>query len=124
MRIDACTSKVPVAGFNIFKMEATNNNFQEKVIEQSKDRLIVVDFWAEWCGPCQMLAPILKKVTDSYGNKVALVKVDIDENHEKATEYQINVIPALRMFKNGKMVGSFDGFRPEEELKKQIDNLL
>lgn len=105
-------------------MEATDQDFQEKVIEQSKDRLIVVDFWAEWCGPCQMFAPILEKVVESYGDRVALIKVNIDENHEKATEYKVNVIPAIRMFKDGKIVGLFDGLRPEDIIKEQIDKLL
>jgi len=105
-------------------MEVTDDNFEEKVIEQSKKKLVIVDFWADWCMPCKMLAPVIEKVADSYGDKVALAKVNVDANPKKSDEYDVNAIPAIKIFKQGKIVSEFEGAQPEEKIKKHIDEAL
>ena len=105
-------------------MEVNDNNFDEKVIEASKKKLIVVDFWADWCVPCNMLAPMLSKVVESYGGKVVLAKVNVDENPGKSNEYDINAIPAVKLFKNGEVVDEFTGVQSEDMIKKRIDKNL
>ena len=105
-------------------MEVTDDNFEEKVIEQSKDKIIVVDFWAPWCGPCNMLAPIIEKVVESYKDKVVLAKLNIDENPAKSNEYGVNAIPAIKIFKDGKIVEQFEGVQPEDAIKAKINAVL
>ena len=90
-------------------MEVSDTDFKEKVIEQSKEKLVVVDFWASWCVPCNMLGPVLDEVCKSYGDKVVLAKVNVDECPKTANEYMINAIPDVRFFKDGKVVGEFTG---------------
>ncbi|MBR9691424.1 thioredoxin [Candidatus Woesearchaeota archaeon] len=104
-------------------MEVTDANFKEKVIEASKEKLVVVDFWASWCVPCNMLAPALEKAVDSYDD-VVLAKVNIDENPKSADEYAINAIPAVKMFKDGKVISEFTGVVPEDTIRKHIDKAL
>lgn len=105
-------------------MEATDNNFDEKIVEASKEKLIVVDFWADWCVPCNMLAPILEKVVESYKGKVVLAKVNVDENPAKSNEFNISAIPAVKLFKGGKVVDEFTGVQGEDAVKKIIDKNL
>jgi thioredoxin len=102
-------------------MDVTDSNFHEKVIEASKKRLIIVDFWADWCVPCNMLAPVLDKVVESFGDKVELVKVNVDQNPETSNKYNISAIPAVKLFKNGEKVDEFIGVQPEDSIKKMID---
>ena len=99
-------------------------NFEEEVI--NSDLPILVDFWAPWCGPCRMMAPILETLADKFEGKLKVAKVDTEdsENRELAYEYQIQSIPNMKLFKKGKVVQDFIGFRPEEifseELKQSI----
>ena len=105
-------------------MEATDTDFQEKVIEKSKEVVVVVDFWADWCVPCNILGPVLTKVVESYSGKVELVKLNVDKNPQKSGEFQINAIPAVKIFKNGKSVAEFIGVVPEDVIKEKIDEAL
>jgi len=105
-------------------MDINDNNFEEKVIEQSKEKLVVVDFWASWCMPCKMLAPIIEKAVESYGDKVVLTKLNVDENPTKSNEYSVNAIPDVKIFKDGKVVGEFTGMIPEDQIKEHIDKAL
>jgi len=105
-------------------MEISDNNFKEKVIEQSKKKLVVVDFWASWCVTCNMLAPVLDSVVKSYGDKVVLAKVNVDECPNTSNEYGINAIPDVRIFKDGKIAAEFTGVVPEDTIKKKIDEVL
>jgi thioredoxin 1 len=88
---------------------------------------VLVDFWAPWCGPCQMMAPILESLANKFEDKLKIVKVDTEqpENQQLAMDYQIQSIPNMKLFKNGEVVKDFIGFRPEsvfsEELKSFID---
>ncbi|MBN1160264.1 MAG: thioredoxin [Candidatus Diapherotrites archaeon] len=105
-------------------MDVTDKNFQEEVLEKSKELPVVVDFWAPWCGPCLYLGPIIEKVAEEYNGKIILVKVNVDESQLIAGKYRIMGIPTVIMFKNGVKVASFSGAIPEDEVKKWLENNL
>ena len=105
-------------------MEVTDADFDEKVIKQSRKKIVVVDFWASWCVPCNMLAPILEKVVGMYGENVILAKVNVDECPETADRFGINAIPAVKIFKKGKIISEITGIVPEDTIKKKIDAAL
>ncbi len=97
------------------------DTFEKDVLENNK--LVLVDFFATWCGPCQMLAPVLEKISNER-NDVVIAKVDIDENMKTAIKYGIDVVPTLKIFKNGNIVNSLEGFRSEKELIDEIEKHL
>ncbi len=96
-------------------------DFHKEVIEASKEQPIVVDFWAPWCGPCQMLSPALEHLSEQAGDKWKLVKVNVDENQELAQQYGIRGIPMVVMFKDGEGIDSFNGVMPENKIKKWLE---
>lgn len=108
----------------IYKIDVTDENFEENVIEQSNKVPVVVDFWASWCGPCVMLKPILEKIASEYQGKFILAKLNVEENQEKAGEFGIMSIPAVKLFKNGEIVDEFVGAMPESAIKEWLDNNL
>ena len=99
-------------------------DFETKVLEASSKRLIVVDFWAPWCGPCKQLTPILEKVISSFPDKVILAKINIDENQQIAAQLRIQSIPAVFAFKDKQPVNAFQGVIPETEVVKFIEKSL
>tara|TARA_B100000989_G_scaffold296544_1_gene280010 strand:+ start:289 stop:1155 length:867 start_codon:yes stop_codon:yes gene_type:complete len=90
--------------------------FNEKVIEDSKEKLIIVDFWAPWCGPCKQLTPVLEKIIKKYSEKINLVKINIDENQQIASQLRIQSIPAVFAFKDKQIVNAFQGVLPEKQI--------
>lgn len=104
-----------------FKLDVTDKTFDKEVIERSKKTPVVVDFWASWCGPCTMLKPMLEKLADEYKGKFILAKFNVEDNTEKAEEYGIMSIPAVKMFKDGEIVDEFIGVMPESAIKEWID---
>jgi len=102
-------------------VEFTDTNFESEVLQS--DQPVLVDFWAEWCMPCRMLAPTIDKIAEAYVGKVKVGKVDTDSNREVAMKYQINAIPTVILFKNGQVAQKFVGLKQEKEFKKAIDSL-
>jgi thioredoxin 1 len=102
--------------------EVTDANFEAEV--EKSDKPVLVDFWAPWCGPCRMVAPIVDELSQEYDGKVKFVKLNTDDNIGTASKYGIRSIPTLLVFKGGEAVGSIVGFRPKSDLKKRLDAVL
>ena len=99
-------------------------DFTQHVIEESKHRPVVVDFWAPWCGPCKSLKPILEKLAAEYGGKFLLAKINSDDNQELAARYGVRGIPSVKAFVNGEPVDEFSGALPESEVRTFLDRLI
>ena len=104
-------------------IDVDENDFNEKVIEASADKLIVVDFWAPWCGPCKQLTPVLEKIING-SDKVTLVKINIDENQQIATQLRIQSIPTVYAFKDKQISNAFQGVLPEKQIIEFIEKCL
>ena len=100
----------------------TDSNFQNEVL--SSDKLTVVDFWAEWCGPCKRLAPTVDALATDYAGKITVGKLNVDDNPNTAFKFQIRGIPTLLLFKGGEVVEQIVGLAAKEDLKKAIDKHL
>jgi len=100
----------------------TDSNFDRTVLKA--DKPVLVDFWATWCKPCQMVAPILDELAKEYDGRVNFVKLDVDQNPKTATKYRVMSIPTLLVFKKGQPVSHLVGFRPKNELKRILDTAL
>jgi len=96
--------------------------FQTEVMESTVP--VLVDFWAQWCGPCLMLGPVLEKIAVKYADKMKVAKCNVDENHGIAANYQIMSIPCLVVFRQGMEIGRIVGFMDENKLSAKIDSLL
>src|SRR6201996_4013387 len=105
-------------------MDVTDSTFDTAVIERSRTVPVVVDFWAEWCGPCRQLGPILEKAVAARDGKVELAKIDVDANPGVARSFGIQSIPAVKAFRDGRMVAEFVGAQPPAQVNAFLDSLL
>ncbi len=99
-----------------------DGSFGEIVLQAEKP--VLIDFWAAWCKPCLMVAPILDELAEEYDGKISFVKLDIDQNPQTPAKYGIMSIPSLLVFKNGEPVSHIVGFKPKGELKRSLDAIL
>jgi putative thioredoxin len=105
-------------------IDVTDATFPTEVIERSRSVPVVVDLWAEWCGPCRTLGPIIEQVVDETQGKVVLAKVDVDANRQVAEAFQVQSIPAVYALRDGKVVDGFVGAQPEAVVREFVDRLL
>lgn len=103
-------------------LNITDDTFEKEVLQS--DKPVIVDFWATWCGPCKMIAPILEEVASEYSDKVKIVKLDVDANNKTAGRYNIMSIPSLLFFKGGEMVDQVVGAIPKAQLTARLDKVL
>jgi thioredoxin 1 len=100
-------------------LEYTDANFQEKVI--ASDKLTIIDFWAEWCGPCRAIGPVIEELSKEYDGKINVGKVNVDHNPQLSVNYGITSIPAILFIKGGKVVDKLVGAQPKSNFVKKIE---
>ena len=105
-------------------LEVTDATFAEAVLEESKNRPVVVDFWAEWCGPCKVLGPIIEKVAAEAGDALLLAKLDTDSNPQTSMTYGIEAIPSVKAFVRGNVASEFSGALPEHQVREFFEQLV
>ena len=101
------------------EINLTEENFEDEVLQTEK--LVLVDFWATWCGPCKMIAPVLAEFAEEHKDKVKVGKVNVDEQRNLATKYNITSIPTLMLFKGGKVINISVGFHSKSELENMVN---
>ena len=109
-----------MTALNIVKLNKAN--FEQEVLKSPLP--VVVDFWAEWCGPCKQVAPVLDELATEYDNRVRIGKVNIDEDQELASDYGVRAIPTFLLFKGGEVAGQIVGMVSKRDLKAQFDKLI
>ncbi len=102
--------------------QITTDNFQQEVLDSKK--VALVDFWAEWCGPCRMIGPVVEELSQEYADKALIAKCNVDDYGEVATPVGIRSIPTILFFKNGELVDRVVGAVPKAALKQKLDGLL
>lgn len=99
-------------------VKVTDGNFNKEVI--NSDKKVIVDFWAEWCGPCRMVAPVVEDIAKEYSEEVKVAKLNVDENQSTASRYGIMSIPTMLVFENGKVQDKLVGYMPKDKLARKV----
>jgi len=105
-------------------IDVNDSSFEKEVLDASKEKAVLVDFWASWCHPCMILKPVLEKVSGDYKDKMIFAKVNVEENQGRAGEFGVMSIPDVRLFKDGKVVDGFTGAQPEAKIREWLDDKL
>ena len=105
-----------------FVSEVNDSNFEQDVLKSSEP--VLVDFWAAWCGPCRALAPVVDEVAAQYQGKLKVMKMDVDKNNQTPSRYGIRGIPALLLFKDGKVADQIVGFVPKDTIEKSVAKVI
>jgi len=100
----------------------TDESFESEVLQS--DKPVIVDFWATWCGPCKMIAPILEEIATEYGEKIKVAKLDVDANNRTAAKYNIMSIPSLLFFRNGEVVDQVIGALPKAQIAARLQKVI
>ncbi|MAJ98838.1 MAG: thioredoxin [Flavobacteriales bacterium] len=103
-------------------LEITSNNFEELVLKN--DKPVLIDFWAEWCGPCRMVGPVIDELSNDYEGKAIVGKVNVDNEQEISSRFGIRNIPTILFFKNGEVVDKNVGLSPKKDLARKLDSLI
>jgi thioredoxin 1 len=103
-------------------VEVTDSNFETVVLQS--DKPVLVDFWAEWCGPCRVIGPLVKEISEEYGDKVVVTKLDVDSNPTVTNKFSIRNIPTVLFFKNGQVVDKVVGAVPKSQIVSKLQPLL
>lgn len=109
-----------MAGENVF--EINESNFDNEVLNSEKP--VLVDFWAPWCGPCKMVSPVIEELASENGDKIKVCKINVDENKEVASKYQVMSIPAIFIFKDGEIKDQLVGYLSKEELQERVNEVV
>ena len=101
--------------------EVSDATFEKDVLDMSKEKPVVVDFWASWCGPCMQLKPVIEKLAGEYKDKIDIVKLNVEEHKDSPAKYGVMSIPSVKMFKDGKVIDEFVGAQPEAKIREWLD---
>lgn len=104
--------------------DVLDEDFEEKVIQKSKEKPVLVDFWADWCMPCKQLSPIIDTVAEDLEDKIELAELNVDKAKETATKYGVRSIPTVKLFKDGEVEDEFIGAKPEGKVKEWLEKRL